>query len=262
MGARRAVAVRSWWLGAVTRDGLTGALLIVPAVLVTYLATWTGWFLSDDAYNRRWGADHPSRSFGWVPDSVRGLWKYHQEQYDFNVNLRSFHQYRSNPWSWIVMGRPTAFWYQDPKIGEKGCPVSQCSEAITALGNPVVWWSATLAIGVLLFRWLLARDWRAGAILAGLLAGYGPWFLYQERTIYNFYAVAFVPWVVLALTYVLGLVLGPTHADPRRRLVGAVAAGAVVIAAAMAFAYFYPIYAAEVIPQSSWSDRMWLPSWI
>ena len=41
--------------------------------------------------------------------------------------------------------------------------------------------------------WALRRDWRAGAILAGLAAGYLPWFDYQNRTIYTFYAVAFVP---------------------------------------------------------------------
>jgi dolichyl-phosphate-mannose-protein mannosyltransferase len=262
VGARRAAGARYWFLGAIWRDGISGALLIVPAALATYLASWTGWFLSTDGYDRQWGAQHPSTHFGWVPNGLRALWKYHQEQYNFNINLHSFHQYKANPWSWIVMGRPTAFWYEGPKIGQKGCAVSQCSEAITALGNPVVWWGGTVAVGLLVFRWLLARDWRAGAILAGLLGGYAPWFLYQNRTIYNFYAVAFVPWVVLALTYALGLLLGPTHADPRRRLLGAVAAGAVVVAAAMAFVWFYPIYVAEVIPQVSWSDRMWLPSWI
>ncbi len=261
-GARRAAGVQGWFLGAVAKDGVPAALLMLPTVAVVYLSTWTGWFLSDGAYDRQWGRDHPSAHFGFVPDALRSLWKYHQEQYDFNVNLHSFHAYKANPWSWIVMGRPTAFWYEGPKLGEKGCAVSQCSEAITALGNPVVWWGGTLAIGVLLFRWALARDWRAGAVLAGLLAGYGPWFLYQERTIYSFYAVAFAPFVVLAVTYVLGLALGPSHADPRRRLVGAITAGTVVIAAAMAFGFFYPVLAAEVIPQTSWSDRMWLPSWI
>ena len=45
-------------------------------------------------------------------------------------------------------------------------------------------------------------------ILAGIAAGYLPWFNYQSRTIYTFYAVAFVPYVVLAVTYVLGLVIG------------------------------------------------------
>jgi dolichyl-phosphate-mannose-protein mannosyltransferase len=168
----------------------------------------------------------------------------------------------ANPWSWLVMGRPTAFHYQGPKLGEKGCEVAQCSEAITALGNPVIWWGATLAIAVLLFQWALRRDWRAGAILAGLLAGYVPWFAFQERTIFNFYAIAFTPWVVLALTYVLGMALGPQEQSEKRRKRGALATGVVVVAAVLTFWFFLPIYSAQVIPQTSWSDRMWLPSWI
>jgi dolichyl-phosphate-mannose--protein O-mannosyl transferase len=115
---------------------------------------------------------------------------------------------------------------------------------------------------VLLFMWLLRRDWRAGAVLAGLAGGYLPWFNYQARTIYTFYAVAFVPWVVLAVTYVLGLVIGPEQAPVRRRRVGLLAAGAFVTVSVALFAFFYPIYTAQVIPYPQWSWRMWLPSWI
>jgi dolichyl-phosphate-mannose--protein O-mannosyl transferase len=28
------------------------------------------------------------------------------------------------------------------------------------------------------------------------------------------------------------------------------------------FAFFYPIYTAEVIPYSQWHLRMWFPSWV
>jgi dolichyl-phosphate-mannose--protein O-mannosyl transferase len=230
--------------------------------LATYLVSWTGWFLSRDGYDRQWAAQHPSASFGWVPDSLRSLWHYHQEMYHFNVTLESSHPYQSNPWSWMVMGRPTAFFYESPKRGELGCTVEECSRAITALGTPVIWWGATLALGVLLFQWALRRDWRAGAVLVGLVGGLLPWFLYQQRTIYTFYAIAFAPWVVLSLTYALGLMLGPSDAVRRRRLVGALSAGSVVLLAVACFAWFYPIYVAEVIPRVWWSDRMWLPSWI
>jgi dolichyl-phosphate-mannose--protein O-mannosyl transferase len=199
---------------------------------------------------------------GWVPDALRSLWHYHAEMWTFHVNLKSGHPYSANPWSWTVLGRPTAFYYQSVPQGQQGCSVSECSQAVTALGNPVIWWGGTLAIGVLLFRWLLGRDWRAGAILAGLAAGWLPWFLYQERTIYSFYAVAFVPWVVLGLTYVVGLLLGPVAAARRRRLRGAVLAGGIVVLAVLAFAFFYPVLSGEVIPRTAWQDRMWLQSWI
>jgi dolichyl-phosphate-mannose--protein O-mannosyl transferase len=180
----------------------------------------------------------------------------------FNVNLHSPHTYQSNPWSWIVAGRPTAFYYQGTKTGENGCTFVACSRAITPIGNPVVWWGGTIAIGVLVVCWFLGRDWRAGAILAGLAAGWLPWFHYQDRTIYTFYAVAFVPWVVLTVTYCLGLLLGRRDASPERRLYGGIAAGAIVVLAVVMFAWFYPVYTGQLIPQPSWADRMWLPSWI
>jgi dolichyl-phosphate-mannose--protein O-mannosyl transferase len=112
------------------------------------------------------------------------------------------------------------------------------------------------------FQWALRRDWRAGAVLTGLVAGYLPWFLFQERTIFNFYSIAFTPWVVLAVTYVLGMILGPVGQSEKRRKRGALVTGAVLVLAVLLFWFFLPIYSAQVIPQSSWSERMWLPSWI
>jgi dolichyl-phosphate-mannose--protein O-mannosyl transferase len=261
-GARRAAGVRHWFTGAVLRDGPLAGVLILPATLAVYLASWTGWLLSTDAYDRQWATQNPGQGPQWLPEALRSLWHYHQQMYHFHVTLETSHPYMANPWSWIVMGRPTAFDYVSPKRGELGCKVESCSQAITALGNPVVWWGGTLAIAVLLFQWALRRDWRAGAILSGLLAGYVPWFFFQDRTIYNFYAVAFVPWLAMALAYALGMLLGRSNADEARRRWGAVLAGAVVVTAVLAFWFFLPILSAQVIPQSSWSDRMWLTSWI
>ena len=45
--------------------------------------------------------------------------------------------------------------------------------------------------------WLARRDWRAGAVLLGVAAGWLPWFLFADRTQFYFYAVAFVPFLVL-----------------------------------------------------------------
>jgi dolichyl-phosphate-mannose--protein O-mannosyl transferase len=256
VAARRAAGARHWLVGAALQDGVPGFLLIVPTAVLAYLATWAGWFASTDGYFRQWGAEHSSRVAGWVPDVLRSLWHYHADAYRFHVGLESPHPYESNPWSWLLLGRPVDFFYNDTTCGPG------CAQSVLALGNPVVWWGGTLAIGVLLFRWLLGRDWRAGAILAGLLGGYLPWFLYQDRTIFSFYAVAFVPWVVLALTYVLGLMLGPPDGNDRRRLYGALAAGCVVLLVTLAGAWFYPIWTAEVITKQQWQNRMWLPSWI
>ncbi|GAB2691816.1 dolichyl-phosphate-mannose--protein mannosyltransferase [Thalassiella azotivora] len=260
LGARRAAGVPRWAVGGLLKDGAQAALTVLPTVLVVYVLSWSGWLLSKDAYLRSWGADNPSGSP--VPDALRSLWKYHQDMWTFHVGLSSEHPYEANPWSWFVQGRPTSFFYEGPAMGELGCQVESCSRAITSVGNVVVWWGGLVAVAVLLVRWALARDWRAGAVLAGVGAGYLPWFLYQERTIYAFYSVVFVPFVVLALTYVLGMLVGPRRVTAHRRVVGAAAAGAVVVAAVLFTAWFWPLYVADVIPYVQWRARMWLPSWI
>ena len=262
MGARRAAGVRRWWWGAVVLDGLYAGLLLVGLTVSVYLASWTGWFVAKDSYDRQWAATHLATTFAWVPNSLRSLWQYHQEIYKFHVNVTSDHPYKTNPWSWLIQGRPTSFFYEGPKKGHDGCTVDLCAKAITSLGTPTVWWGGAIAVFILLFMWALRRDWRAGAILAGLAGGYLPWFNYQQRTIFSFYEVAFVPFVVLAVTYVLGLGIGGPKASPGRRQIGLLMAGIFVVATVACFAFFYPIYTAQVIPFSQWQMRMWLPSWI
>jgi dolichyl-phosphate-mannose-protein mannosyltransferase len=262
MGARRAAGVRHWFWATVVKDGLFAALAMVGGALATYLVSWTGWFRSTAGYDRQWAAENPDWGWSWVPDPVLSLWKYHQEIYTFHVGLTSDHPYKTNPWSWMVQGRPTSFFYEGPKRGQDGCAVEQCSKAITSIGTISIWWLGTIAVFVLLHHWLLRRDWRAGAVLAGLAGGYLPWFLYQHRTIYSFYSIAFEPWVVLGVVFVLGLVLGPRGAPWRRRQWGLYAVGGYLLLTLALFAWFWPIYTAQVIPQPHWSDRMWFPSWI
>ena len=70
------------------------------------------------------------------------------------------------------------------------------------------------------------------------------------------------PYVVLALTLCLGLILGRRDASPTRRTWGAAVAGTYLLLVLANFAYLYPILAARVIPSAEWADRMWLRSWI
>jgi dolichyl-phosphate-mannose-protein mannosyltransferase len=263
IAARRRTG-HGWWLAtALGRDGTAAAAQLLPAAALTYLASWSGWLHSTQGYDRNWAAGHPAT--GWqthLPDALRSLAAYHKEMWTSALAITSKHDYMSNPWSWLVQGRVTSFYYTGWAPGNHACPYSNCSRAVTALGNPVLWWSGTVAIAVVVAMWLLGRDWRAGAILAGLAAGYLPWFLYQQRTVFTFYTVAFVPYLVLALSYALGLLIGPRDASPNRRLYGGVAAGCVVLLVLMAFGWWYPVWSAQRISYGAWSDRMWLPTWI
>jgi dolichyl-phosphate-mannose-protein mannosyltransferase len=261
LGARKTAGVQRPFLGALLRDAGPALLSLVVLAAGVYLLSWTGWFLGGHhSYGRDWAGQHHGPSL--VPDAVWSLWHYHVDAWNFHRHLHTFHPYRSNPWGWLVLSRPVSYYYQGPGLGEMGCHVDRCSQAISALGTPAIWWASLIALPVLGFLWIARRDWRAGALLAGVVAGYLPWFFFQDRTIYSFYAVAFVPWIVLAVTMCLGLLIGDGDASPRRRQWGAAAAGAYVLLAVANFAWLLPVLSAQVIPYADWAHRMWWKSWI
>ena len=110
--------------------------------------------------------------------------------------------------------------------------------------------------------WLTRRDWRAvlscsGSQRAGCRGSFSP-----SRTQFYFYAVAFVPFLVLSITLCLGLIIGPARASAGRRATGAALAGAYLLGVLWNFAYLYPVFAAKVIPYSQWLARMWYHGWI
>jgi dolichyl-phosphate-mannose--protein O-mannosyl transferase len=262
LSARRTAGIRGWISAGIIKDGLPAFLSVVPVAAATYVATWTGWLRSTDAYYRQWATTNPSAEWGWLPDSVRSLAHYHLEAYKFHQGLSSEHPYEASAWSWLVMGRPTSFYYESPKQGTAGCDVDQCTSAILSVGNPLIWWGAAVSMVILLFWWAGRRDWRAGAVLAAVGCGYVPWFLYPERTMFYFYAISFAPFLVLGLVYSMGLVLG-RRTDPLwRRRSGLYGVVLFLVGAVLLSAFFYPVWTAEIISYQDWRVRMWMPSWI
>lgn len=265
LGARRAAGVRHWARAGLFRDGPYAAVQLVVVTAVVYPLTWWGWFRSEHGYLRTWAATHPGEGVTWLPEGLRSFVKYHQDMWAFNTTLNKPHSYESNPWGWLVQARPTSFFYEGPKKGEMGCVVDQCSQAVHSIGTISFWWVGVVALLVVTWHWLARRDWRAGAIMAGVIAGYAPWFYWQERTIFAFYEVAFQPYVALAITFVIGLVLRPALSPtcpPRERLIRIIGVAAYLALGIVLFAFFYPIHTAEVIPYQQWYLRMWFPSWV
>ncbi len=262
VSARRVAGARNAFTATLRRDAVPTFLSLVPVALATYLLSWTGWFVTGDGYFRHW-ADGRGGTWAWIPAPLRSLWHYQYQVYLFNIHLTQPHTYQSNPWSWLVLGRPVSYYYQSPKAGQDGCTAAGgCAREVLALGTPLLWWSACFALVYLLYRWAMRRDWRAGAILCGVAAGYLPWFNYQQRTIFYFYAVIFVPYLCLALAMALGAALGPRGATERRRMWGAVGAGTLVLLIVWNFIYFFPLYTGMTIPLDAWRNRMWIDTWI
>jgi dolichyl-phosphate-mannose--protein O-mannosyl transferase len=218
--------------------------------IVTYIATWTGWFMTTTGWDRAWSTN-----------IVRNFWHYHAEILNFHTNLVEKHAYSANPWSWLVMGRPTSFFYATPT----GCGTTACSQEILAVGTPLLWWSGLIAIAITFGYWIARREWQSGLLLLSLGAGYLPWFLFQKRTMFTFYAIAFEPFMILIICYVIAKWLEePKDEDHLQipRLVRERVLYAYLAVIVLCFIYFSPLYFGSVISYASWHAHMWLPSWI
>lgn len=259
IGARRAAGFQLFGLGALV-DGAWVLLSMAVIPVAVYLATWSGWFASSIGWDRNYAAKHGVHTP--VVSALYSLLEYHRQMWTFHINLHTHHPYQSQPWTWLLMSRPVAFFYASPEAGRSGCQVAHCSQAILAIGTPMIWWASIAALTVCVIWWLTQRDWRAGAILLGVAAGWLPWFAFPSRTKFFFYAVSFEPFLILAITLCLGLIIGAARASPVRRGAGAAIAGSYLMVVVLNFFYLYPVLAAKVIPYSSWHARMWFSSWI
>jgi dolichyl-phosphate-mannose-protein mannosyltransferase len=265
--ARRSAGIRRPLLAGLVGDLGWGLLSFVLSV-VFYLATWTGWFVTDTGYFR-----HDREANGLSEPPVLGallnLMHYHAKAYGFHSGLTAHHPYQSWPWQWLLLGRPVAFYWPG---GVTGCGAPSCAREILLLGTPVLWWSFLPALAALVWFGIARRDWRAYAIGTGAAAGLLPWFYFavkDGRTMFEFYVMPALPFLILAVVYALGAIMTPADglavgaARTDRQLIGTVIAGIYVAVVALCFAYFYPIFVGELIPYNSWAARMWLGSrWI
>jgi len=213
-----------------------------------YTLTWTGWFLSDRGWSRGW-SNNPLSS--WI--------HYHSEMLNFHTGLTDSHPYEANPWSWLIMGRPTSFFYDSPK----GCSAENCAQEVLALGTPLLWWVGTIAIAVVVGYWIKSLishriDMAANIVVLGLAAGYLPWFAMQQRTVFTFYAIIIEPFLILAIVYCAKLLL----ASGLKPVVSQSIVGGILALIILCFLFFIPLFTGQVITYEDWNLRMWFDSWI
>lgn len=269
ISARHAIGARRWVGAGVLRDGVPAFFIKVLPAAGAYLATWTAWFAHPTSYNRRWAEEVRMRGEelprSWLPDALNSWWEYHRRMWDFHTGLTSEHTYESHPLGWLIQWRPTSLAWRTVETEEGAwelCGAERCAAAITSMGNPVIWWGAALALLLVLWAAVAGRDWRAWAILSGYLATYAPWLIYLDRTVFTFYTVALAPFVVLALTYVLGRLLGPASMSLRERGPGIAVAAFIVLLALAAAAWLWPVWTSQWISYETWQWRMLLPTWV
>jgi dolichyl-phosphate-mannose-protein mannosyltransferase len=242
------------WRSMLRYDALPAFAAIVGVGAVTYLATWTGWIITDSGWGRDW---RPEEGAGWIPQWAAALWHYHGQMLSFHVGLDQEHPYESSPWGWLLQARPTSFYYEGDLTG---CGATRCSAAVLAVGTPPIWWAGVVALLHQTYRAIAVRDWRSGAVVVAVAAGWVPWLIFPDRTTFSFYTVVLVPFLVAALTMSLGTMLGT--APDRLPPVRAALVGGLLLAIVVSAWWLYPIWTAQEIPFPAWQDRMWLPSWV
>jgi dolichyl-phosphate-mannose--protein O-mannosyl transferase len=216
--------------------------------LFVYTLTWTGWFISDRGWSRQW-SNNPLLS--WL--------HYHSEMLNFHTGLTEKHAYQANPWSWLIMGRPTSFFYDSPK----GCAAKDCAQEVLALGTPILWWVGTIAIAVIVGFWIKSLinhrvDAAASIAVLGIAAGYLPWFAMQQRTVFSFYAIIIEPFMIVAIVYCAKLLL----ASGLKPAVSQSIIGGIFALILLCFIFFIPLFTGQIITYEDWRLRMWFESWI
>jgi dolichyl-phosphate-mannose--protein O-mannosyl transferase len=100
-----------------------------------------------------------------------------------------------------------------------------------------------------------------GLVLTGLAAGYLPWLLYLNRTVFQFYTIAFEPYLILALTLVIGILLGHSG-DPTWRRASGIRLVVIYLGVAVAVsAFFWPLWTAMRLDYPWIVAHWWLPTW-
>lgn len=252
--ARRRAGVVLWPTDAVLRQGPVSFLLLVGPAAAVYLASWTGWLVTAGGYDRQ--SD---------PNPLIALWNYHQSMYGFHVGLTKGHPYASAAWEWPFLLRPTAVWVaSDPS----GCGTDHCIGVISAIPNPLIWWAGVAASVFLLV--LLVRGWvrrspvgpAVSVPLVGLAVTYVPWLLFPDRTIFQFYTVVMMPFLVLALAEALRRIAGRRDDTLDRRLAGQRTVAVFLVGAVLVSAFFLPLWVGMSVPYPFWLVHNWLPGWV
>jgi dolichyl-phosphate-mannose-protein mannosyltransferase len=259
---RKQAGVAFFASSGILKQGWLTFLYVVPVGALAYVLTWTGWFLTSGGYDRDWAQTTHQRATGllaWIPTAVQNWWHYQGEIYNYDIHEQTPHAYQANPFTWLFLVRPTSMYYHDFGNGQ--------AAEILELANPLIWWAAAAAAFFLVGRvvWGVVRRrrvWPEALALTGLAAGYLPWLMYAHRTIFQFYSIAFEPYLLLCLVAVLRLLLGTAEDPEWRRVQGLRLVGIFLGLCVLLSIFFWPLWSGQIIPQWYLRLHYWFPTWI
>ena len=223
--------------------GIVLALVVVP--LVAYLLAWVPWVAG-----REW-------SLGELASHHGDMFGYHWNLETVKESGEPIHPYMSEAWTWLLLLRPVAYFWNGGTDCGADVDVAGCAE-ILGIGNPVLFWTGLLVIPYLALAWWLRRDWRYGSLLVPIAVQYLPW-LAVSRPLFLFYMAPITPFLALGATAALR---GVAEALLPRRWLAVPAVALLVLAAVGVFAFFWPVLTGQDVTYDAWRQRMWLGGWV
>lgn len=187
---------------------------------------------------------NPIEAWVWV-------WNWHVQAAS-KITVAVDHPWGSPWWSWPIMLRPISFF--------QGANAEGLLQLVVAIGNPLIWWSSTLAVLAGVFdiaRKALARKLSADDPIIPIVLGYffllAPW-VPGTRIPYIYNYLPIYPFAILALVYWLCKIWNRPRWGPW------VVVGFALCAVAMTL-YFLPVAIALPISKESFHNRMWIQYW-
>lgn len=228
----------------------------------------------------------------WIPHlqwaTDRNFWEINGQILTYHRGIgdgKAVHTYCSRWYSWPLLLRPIAYFYARTASAEVPINYADLTPSLPpgiaptiydvhALGNPLLWWAAAIAVLVTLvfgisgavarFRQPLTRPWGdsgAIAIAAYWLVNYGmnwlPWARISRCTFLYHYMGA-LSFAILALAWLMvGPAGGVRPRDRHRHRLRQGVAWALGLAIAIAFLFWLPVYLGLPLSPAGWSARIW-----
>ncbi|KAI6247717.1 Dolichyl-phosphate-mannose--protein mannosyltransferase 1 [Erysiphe necator] len=201
------------------------------------------------------------------PDFFAKFWEVQKVMWNTNAGLVESHAWDSRPSSWPILQRGINFWGKDHR-------------QIYLIGNPVIWWSSTLAIlsyiaikGIAILRWqrgyqdyncvIFKRfDYEIGTIVLGWAFHYFPFYLMQRQLFLHHYFPALY-FAILALCQIFDFSTNRIGKFVRRELIIIGRLGAIVFLALsfVAFWVYSPLAYGNPWTQSACRKAKLFDSW-
>lgn len=179
-------------------------------------------------------------------NNQKAIWYYHS-------GLDATHPFSSVWYEWILDKKPVLYYSKILSDGSRSC--------ISAMGNPLIWWSGIVAFFFLLTLVLRKKDENSLLLVISYLAQLLPWIMVTRCTfIYHYFPS--VPFLILMIGYSM-YVLSEVRPDRKNyQLTVRIACILFAVLAVILFILFYPVLSGHPVSQQ-YIDQylLWLKSW-